>query len=413
MPDFDYKVRSAAGELNTGTITAESAVAAGALLRADGWFIVKLDEAIGRRAKASGKPGDPGGKAKRRGRIKRAQIIAFAHQMAVMVDTGVPISEALHCIADQADTEDFRAVVLDVAHHVEAGGELSRALGRHEKIFPPIMVSLVRASELSGTMGPMLERISVYLGKEHQTYKKIKGALTYPAVMLVMVLTVTVGLLVWVLPRFAGIFEAKGATLPLPTRLLMFLSDTLMLHWYAWIGAVVALIVGVALGLRTERGRRVFDRLKLISPIFGSLFRQLYVTRATRTMGTMINAGVPVLDMIDIVRDVTRNSVFADLWDDVDGRLRQGAQLSDGLFASPLIPRSVAQMIYAGEKSGRLGQTMEKIAHFTEEEFDEQIKTTTNLIEPAMVAIMGGIVGFVAIALLLPIFSVSSVVGGG
>ena len=408
MPDFDFKVRSAAGELNSGTITADSLGAAGALLRADGWFIVKLDQSAGLKRKNAEKSEQR----IRRSQIKRSQIISFAHQLAVMVETGVPISEALHCIADQADTPDFQNLVRDVAAQVEAGGELSRALDKYPKIFPPIMISLVRASEVSGTMGPMLERVSAYLGKEAATYKKIKGALTYPAVMLVMVLLVTVGLLVWVLPQFASIFASKGAALPWPTRLLMFLSDTLIQHWFFWLGGLIALGTGFIFTLRTRKGIRLFDRVKLISPIFGDLFSKLYVTRATRTMGTMISAGVPVLDMVSIVRDVTRNALFEELWDDVDERLRRGAQLSDALFESPLIPRSVAQMIYAGERSGRLGPTMEKIAHFTEEEFDEQIKTTTNLIEPTMVAIMGGIVGFVAIALLLPIFSVSTVVGG-
>lgn len=408
MPDYDFKVRSAAGELNSGTISAESATAAGALLRADGWFIIKIEQTVGGKRKTQN---DTKSRI-RPGNIKRSQVISFAHQLAVMVDTGVPISEALHCIADQADTPDFRNLILDVASHVEAGGELSAALDKYPKTFPPIMISLVKASEVSGTMGPMLERVSHYLSKEAATYRKIKGALTYPAVMLVMVVLVTVGLLVWVLPRFATIFSSKGAALPWPTRMLMFLSDALIHHWYLWVTGLVIAIAGFLFGIKTHQGKRLFDRSKLIAPVFGNLFSQLYVTRATRTMGTMISAGVPVLDMVLIVRDVTRNAMFEELWDDVDERLRRGAQLSDALFESPLIPRSVAQMIYAGERSGRLGPTMDKIAHFTEEEFDEQIKTTTNLIEPTMVAIMGGIIGFVAIALLLPIFSVSTVVGG-
>ena len=393
-------------------MTADSLRAASTKLRADGWFVVRLEQAVNRRL-AKSKPDHAAEKTAVRGRVKRSQVIAFAHQLAVMVDTGVPISEALHCIADQADTEDYRRVVLDVAHQVEAGGELSRALSTYPSIFPPIMISLIRASELSGTMGQMLERVSLYLTKEQQTFKKIRGALTYPAVMLVMVVAVTVGLLVWVLPRFATIFESKGAALPLPTRMLMMISDGLIHYWYAWIAGGVVVAVFMAMVRRIESGRRLTDRLGLMMPIFGGLFRKLFVSRATRTMGTMINAGVPVLDMVEIVRSVTRNAMYHELWDDVDARLRRGAQLSEAMFESPLIPRAVAQMIFAGEKSGRLGKTMDKIAAFTEDEFDEQVKTTTNLIEPTMVAVMGGIVGFVAIALLLPIFSVSSVVSGG
>ncbi|MEM9913891.1 MAG: type II secretion system F family protein [Planctomycetota bacterium] len=406
MPDFNYRVREPSGDLGTGIISANSIADAGRLLRQDGWFVVNIAPVPAAKAKKD----TANAPQKTRGRVTRQQIISFAHQLAVMIETGVPISEALHCVADQADSEHFHFIIKDIASQVEAGGELSRALSRYPKVFPTIMTSLVRASEVSGTMGSMLERVSIYMGKEYQTYRKIKGALTYPAVMLAMVLTVTIGLLVWVLPRFATIFESKGAALPMPTRLLIFLSNSLMMHWYLWVGGAVAMTIGVTISMRTRRGRRFFDHLKLISPIFGNLFSKLYVTRATRTMGTMISAGVPVLDMITIVKDVTRNALYEELWEEVDDRLRQGSQLSDALFESPLIPRSVAQMIYAGEKSGRLGTTMEKIADFTEEEFDEQIKTTTNLIEPTMVAIMGGIVGFVAIALLLPIFSVSSVV---
>ncbi|MEL7088372.1 MAG: type II secretion system F family protein, partial [Planctomycetota bacterium] len=248
MPDYDFKVRSAAGELNSGTISAESASAAGALLRADGWFVVRLDQAVGHKRKASSKAAVH----IRRAKIKRSQIISFAHQLAVMVDTGVPISEALHCIADQADTPDFQNLVREVASQVEAGGELSRALGKYPKVFPAIMISLVRASEVSGTMGPMLERVSQYLGKEAATYKKIKGALTYPAVMLVMVVLVTVGLLIWVLPKFATIFASKGAALPWPTRALMFTNDVMLNHWYFWIAGLTLATAGFFIGLKTR-----------------------------------------------------------------------------------------------------------------------------------------------------------------
>ncbi|MEM8737210.1 MAG: type II secretion system F family protein [Planctomycetota bacterium] len=407
MPDYSYKVRTIHGDLNTGLITAASAADAGGKLRADGMFIIKIEA-----ARSGSRKGKSLNRMMNRKRVPKPLVIAFAHQLAVMVDTGVPISEALNCIAEQCEAPEFKLILEDVADQVEAGCELSHALGRHSKIFPPIMISLVRASEISGTMGAMLDRVSGYLGKEYQTYRKIKGALTYPAVMLVMVVLVTVGLLVWILPRFAEIFASKGAALPVPTQLLMFMSNALISYWPFWIIGLVCFAVSTGFIIQTRFGRRLLDRAKLTLPLFGALFSKLYVTRSARTMGTMISAGVPVLDMISIVRDVTRNAFYEELWDDVDARLRRGAQLSDALFESPLIPRSVAQMIFAGEKSGRLGQTMEKIAAFTEEEFDEQVKTTTNLIEPAMVTLMGGIVGFVAIALLLPIFSVSTVAAG-
>lgn len=408
MPQFLYKARDAQGQLATGVIQADGLDQAGAILRGEGKFIVALD-----RAKMN--TGDTAHKtdhAAPRGKVKRTDVITFAHQMAVMVDTGVPISEALSCIAEQTQNEAFAAVLEDISAKVAAGGELSAALESYPKVFPPVMTSLVRASEVSGTMGPMLERISRYLQKEMQTSKKIKGALTYPAVMLSMVVMVTIFLMVWVLPRFAGVYQSKGAALPLPTRILMAISDTLIGHWWAWLGGAALLLSIVMLGVRTASGRRLMDTIKLHAPVLGPLFSKLYLTRGCRTMGTMIAAGVPILDMIDIVRRVTVNTHYEAMWDDVDSKLREGSQLSDAIFASPLIPRGVAQMIFAGEKAGRLGNVMERIAEYTEEDFDEAVKKTTQFIEPAMVCIMGLIIGFVAIALLLPIFSVGKVVSG-
>jgi type II secretory pathway component PulF len=272
------------------------------------------------------------------------------------------------------------------------------------------MTSLVAASEASGTMGMMLERISGYMTKERQTAKKIKNALTYPAIMLVMIVAVTVGLLVFVLPKFTTIFAQRGAALPLPTQALILISGALTQYWWAFLLGIVAVVTAFVAAKRTEPGRRVIDRAKLRCPVLGHLFRKLYLTRAMRTMGTMIDAGVPVLDMITIVREVTANRWYEDLWDDLHERMQRGSQLSDGLFESPLIPRAISQMVFAGEKSGRLGTTMNKIAEFTEAEFDDQVKTTTSLIEPAMTASMGIIIGFIAIALLLPIFTVGNVV---
>lgn len=407
MARYSYKVRDGRGELATGVVQALTLEDASRMLRGEGKFVVSLgvasDADVAGRAAAEGADIP-------RGRVKRADVIAFAHQMAVMVDTGVPLSEALRCIGEQSTSPAFRATLADVTAQVESGGELSRAMAAHPKVFPQVMVSLIRASEMSGTMGPMLERISRYLTKEHQTAKKIRGAVMYPCFMLLMVLSTTAFLIAFVLPRFAGIYEGRGAALPLPTRLLMNLSSAVTGHPYVVLGTLAAIAVAVVFGRRTTSGKRLIDWLKLSTPVVGPLFTKLYITRGCRTMGTMIAAGVPILDMVAIVRQVTQNLYYQELWDRVDEKLRQGSQLSDALFTAPkLIPRSVSQMILSGEKSGRLGQTMERIAEFTEEEFDDQVKTSTQFIEPALIAAMGLIVGFVAVALLLPIFSMGKV----
>jgi type IV pilus assembly protein PilC len=415
MARFSYKVRDGAGELATGVIAAGALEEAAQLLRGEGKFVVKLAPAKKTEISAHDSADEVSGgvtSGGKRKRIKRAEVITFVHQMAVMVDTGVPLSEALECVADQALNENFKKVLNDVAEQVNAGNDFSSALEAHPKVFPSVMVSLMQASEVSGTMGMMLERVSSYLGKELATAKKIRGALMYPAFMLLMLIGVTVFLLTFVLPRFAAIYQSRESALPAPTQLLITLSDTIIYQWYMILGGLVAAVVGWRLFARSSIGRYAIDSAKLHMPVIGPLFNKLYITRACRTMGTMIAAGVPILDMVSISRNVTHNRLFQNLWDDVDEKLRRGSQLSDALFASPLIPRGVSQMVYSGEKSGRLGPVMEKIAEFTETEFDEQVKVSTQFIEPALIGAMGIIVGFVAIALLLPIFTIGRVVSG-
>jgi len=407
MARFLYQARDGRGEPATGVIKAGSLDEAGAMLRAEGKFIIDISQA--READLDPQPVSIERSARR---IKRHEVISFTHQLAVMIDTGVPISDALDSITEQTANENFRHVLEDVASQVQADNAFSAALRRYPRVFPSVMISLIQASEMSGTMASMLDRIANYMSKEHQTRKKIKGALAYPAFMLVMAITVTAFLLAFVLPKFAAIYEGRGATLPAPTRLLMAISDALTNYWWAWIAAIVFLITSFLFIRRTSAGRRTGDYLKLNTPVFGKLFSQLYLTRACRTMGTMISAGVSMLDMIAIVKQVTNNTYFEDLWNEVDERLRQGAQLSDPLFTSKLIPRSISQMIYSGEKSGRLGQVVTRIAEFTEEEFDDAVKTATQFVEPLIVSFMGLLIGFVAISLLLPIFTVSRVVAG-
>ncbi|WP_432798074.1 type II secretion system F family protein [Poriferisphaera sp. WC338] len=407
MAQYKYKARDRHGKLQTGLISAVTKEDAGRMLHGEGKFVVALDVASTFSQSDDDVAGGSGGK------IKRADVITFAHQLAVMIETGVPIAEALECVSSQSPNEAFREVVKDISERVQSGSEFSAALGAYPRIFPPVMVSLIRASEMSGTMGVMLDRISNYMQKEAQTAKKIKSALTYPVVMIAVALGVMVFLLTWVLPRFSGIYASKGAALPMPTQMLITMSDMLIGYWWAWLLGMGALIVGYIITSRNEQGKRTIDYVKLHLPILGPLFNKLYITRGCRTMGTMINAGVPILDMVGIVREVTTNRLYDDFWDETDEMLRRGTQLSEAMFNSKLIPRSVSQMIYSGEKSGRLGQVLERVAEYTEVEFDDQVKTTTQFIEPAMIAIMGCVIGFVAIALLLPIFSVGKVMSGG
>ncbi len=404
MASFAYQARDNAGAEHAGFLDAATLQEASKMLRDQGRFIIKLEPAkavaVSAKVKRSGK------------KIKPRQVIVFCQQLAVMIETGVPIGEALECLTEQCPEESFREVLSIVQVKVNAGSGLSEALADFPSIFPTIMISLVRAAEASGTLGPMLSTISQYMTKEQKTARKIKGALTYPAVMLALVFVVTSFLVMFVLPSFAGIYADRGAALPGPTRFLMGVSGFAQNWWHVTIGSLVGLTVGGAFFFRTPSGQVTLDTIKLKTPLIGGLFSKLYLTRSFRTMGTMISAGVPILDMVQIVRHVTPNSYYEALWDEVDDSLRKGGQLSDTFGTSPLVPKSVSQMVNSGERAGRLPEVMSRVAEFTEEEFDEQVAATTQYLEPAITVIMGCVIGFVAIALLLPIFSVGSMMSG-
>jgi len=404
MAQFQYKARTGAGELATGTIAAASLSEASRLLRDGDKFVLDLKQ-------VADQPGDAYATGRRK-RIKREDVVTFSHELAVMVDTGVTITEALECAVEQTENDAFREVLRDVQQQVEAGEPLSAALERHPQVFPTVMTSLVRASEASGTLGRMLERVTTYMTKEMQAVKKLRGAMVYPVIMVSTVILVTVFLLTVVMPRLAEVYQAKGAALPVPTQILMTLSWSLTSYWYLWLAGVTAAAIGGATWLRTDQGRRTVDYLKVNAPVIGPLFRKLYVNRSCRVMGMLIDAGLPILEIVDLVRRVSRNYYYEQMWDRVSAKLESGGQVAEELFKTPLFPRFVTQMIASGEKSGKLVRVLDRVAEVTEEGFDQQVKTTTQLIEPALIMVVGGIVGFMVLAMLLPIFTASRLMGG-
>ena len=405
MAHFQYQARTSGGEMVSGTLAARDLYEASKALRDEEKYVVHLVPTAERKENAAADEGRPG-------RVTRKDVVSFTHQLAVMIQAGVAITEALDCAYEQSEKAAFREVVADVRRHIEAGGELSLALDAHSQIFPVVMRSLVRASEASGTLGPMMERVSQYLTKEMEAVRKIRGALIYPAIMLGMVLVVTLFLLTVVIPQFTSVYEGKGAALPAPTKMLLATSDSLSQYWYIWVAVLIAAAVGLGLLRKTDTGRRVIDYLKLEAPIIGQIFRGLYVNRGCRTMGLMLGAGVPMLEVVQLTRQVSRNHYVEAMWQRVEERVRTGGQVSEELLRSSLMPKFISQMIASGEHSGRLRDVLYKVAEVTETEFDNRIRTSTQMIEPTLTIVMGAIVGFIALAMLLPIFTVARVVSG-
>jgi type IV pilus assembly protein PilC len=409
---FAYQARDQRGQVVNGFIVAASLADATKALRAEGKYIVDIKPA---------RPGAPSARAGsseaavdfeavgRTTRVSRDELINFALQLSVMVDTGVPLSESLHALSEQPFSDTFVAVLKTIDHDVTGGKDFSSCLEGFPRIFPGYFISLVRASEISGTMGPMLRKLADYLVSQREMTKKVKGALIYPAFMFIMSVSVTIFLLTAVLPKFTAIFASRKAALPLPTQILMAVSHSLLGYWYLWlIGAGLAFTTLVVL-LRTASGRRAADFVKLRVPVFGGMFHKLYLSRSLSTMGTMISSGVQVLDCLAIVKDVAGNHFYQLLWEDVHTKVQNGAQLSEPLMRSSLIPKSVGQMIMSGEKTGELSSVLTRVSAYMEEDLRTAIKTSTQFIEPVMIGIMGIMIGGVAIAMLMPILTISKV----
>ena len=347
-------------------------------------------------------------------RVKSSELILFTTQLAVMLDSGVVLSDALDAIAEQAGDARFKAIILDVSSRVKGGDTFSRALMSYPLIFDSMFVSMVEASEASGRMVEMLSVLTGYLNFEADTRKRVLGALTYPLIMVLMAIAATGTLMFFVLPRFMRIYESRGAALPKLTQVLVrfshVLGDLEMLT-----GIVTTLILlGVSLfyWIHTASGRRVVDAIKIRTPVVGTMFTDMVVTRSMRIMASMVNTGVRLLDAIRVIQGCIDNYYFQKLWIEVDEKIQDGYQLSESILIAEhgdLISPSIIQMLRAGERSGKLGDVCDKVSVFYEKKLEASIRNVMTIIEPLMITILGAIIGTIAIALLLPVFKVSSV----
>lgn len=403
MPTYSYNARDYHGEPIAGTIEARTQAEALRFLDREGKTVVDIHVGV------KGVDADEIRVRHAAGTVRREEVISFAGQLSVMLETGVPLADALDAFVRSSKSGGLRKVTEVIADRIHSGVPFSGAITEFPKVFPNLMISLMRASEASGKMGEMLARVSEYLSKERRTARQIKGALTYPMVMIALAVTVTGFLVTWVLPRFARIYASREASLPRMTRYLLATSEFLIQHWISLAIGAGILVTGFILFRSTPRGRRVIDTIKLKAPILGPMYRQFYLTRATRTLGTLLASGVTLLDAVRIVRDVTENAIWVDLWIQLEHAMTGGQTIAQVVNDSWLIPPPIAQMIAAGERSGRLPEVLDKIASSTEADLDEAVKAASQLIEPAMIIFMGGTIGGIAIALLLPIFNVANV----
>jgi type IV pilus assembly protein PilC len=399
MTTYAYDARDEKGQLVSGQLVAASIEEVARQIRSQGRYVVSIDVAASSMKRQS------------RGiKVARADVLQISNQLSVMLDTGVTLADALECCAQNCPRPPVRALLEDLSQQVRNGGDFSGALARHPRSFPAIYVALIKASEKNGMMSRLIARATGYLRDEQEITRRVKGALTYPAIMFGFAMLTTLSLLIFVLPRFTVIYANRGAALPVPTQILMTMSQTLTTHWMYIVPSVLVAIAGAWAFGRTDRGAKLFDWLVLRIPLIGPMLQTLYLTRGLRTIGTMAGSGVNIVECVETATSITRNREFRAMWNLTLDQIQIGRPFSDSLGQSPLVPNAVTRMLSAGEKSGKLAMVMEQVASFGETELKERITEMTRYIEPAMLLIMGTVIGGITLALLLPIFQISKVV---
>ncbi|MBW8002105.1 MAG: type II secretion system F family protein [Planctomycetes bacterium] len=362
-------------------------------------------------------------------KIKQAELILFTNQLSVMLESGVVLSEALDIIAKQTPKDVFKQILTNVTEEVKSGENLSKALSAYPKAFNSMFMSMIKASETSGRMSEMLNILCKYLNFEHDTKNKIKGALVYPFIMVGMAIVAVSSLIIFVIPKLTKVYEIRGAKLPKLTQILISTSKAFTDPQIAPVIVTALLFISMMLyfWVNSKSGVRVVDYIKIRLPVIGTVIVDKTITRSMRIMATMLNTGVSILDAIEIIKNTSENCFFEQFWEKTDNKVRDGYQLSESIqiaqnsmrslfdkkdsgLGRKLIDSGVIQMVKAGEKSGRLGDVCLKISNFYEKKFESSIRILTAMVEPLMIVVLGGIIGTIAIALLLPIFKISTVI---
>ena len=344
------------------------------------------------------------------GGVSTKDILIFTRQFSVMIDAGLPLVQALDIIATQADNPAFRKVLSTVKGRVEAGSTFADALGEHPKVFNELFVQLVRAGEIGGILDTILQRLGAYIEKNEKLKRRVRGAMVYPAIVLTVAIAVVVVLIAFVVPTFEKMFKDFGGALPAATQFLVDLSKGFRSRWYLYLGIPAALLAGFRMAVSKGKGQEVWHDTLLKLPVFGPLVRKVAVARFTRTLGTMISSGVPILDALEIVAKSAGNRTIEKAILFVRAKISEGKNIAGPLAETKVFPAMVVQMIGVGEATGAMDQMLGKIADFYDDEVDVGVAALTSMIEPLLMVFLGGTVGYFMIAMYLPIFSMAGAI---
>lgn len=405
---------TADGRTRRGTIDAEDRRVAIELLRGQGVYVIELAET--QRWRRVLQPSDGSVLAREiyiGNPVKPRDFAVMVRQLATLLKAGVVITDALQILSKQSESKALRNALATMVSRVQSGAQLSQAAAEHPKIFPPVFINMLRAGEVSGNLEDILERLAQFHEREYYTRQKVRSALTYPVVVGIIAITVTVFLLVRVIPTFVTLFEGYHVELPLPTRIVIGVSNALVHGWYAWLALLVLLIGGYQWAVRQPRGRYLRDWLWMKVPVFGSLTQKSVIARMSRTLATLFSSGVPILQALRLVADVVDNAVVRRVLQECAERLTGGQSLAEPFSDHRVFPPLVGHMIRVGEDTGQLDGMLSKLADFYEAETDVMADQLKSLLEPLMVLFLACIVGTIVASVILPMFTLYQSLGSG
>jgi len=405
VPVYQWKGRTLSGEVQTGELevgTQDEVLAHLRKKRIIAMFVREKAKPISLSLRLRGASG-----------VKVKDLAVFTRQFATMINAGLPLVQCLDILAQQVENTTFKQIIGNVMNDVESGSTLAEALRRHPKVFDRLFSNMVQAGEAGGVLDDILLRLATYIEKAEALRRKVKSAMTYPLVVMFVAVGATMFMLIFIIPTFAKIFTEFGGDLPLPTKIVLGLSSFLRNFWYILLGMGGLAVFGYRQYSSTEKGRRNIDKLKLSIPVLGDVLRKGAIARFTRTLGTLISSGVPILDGLEITATTSGNKIIEEAIMATRGSIREGETIAAPLKGSKVFPPMVVQMIGIGEETGALDEMLNKIAAFYDDEVNTAVDTLTSVIEPIMIVVMGVMVGGMVVAMYMPMFKLVSVVAGG
>jgi len=404
VPLFNYRAKSVKGEYVEGIVESSTEELAVSILRDKDLIVISLVE---RRQSVMG----ASSALKLFGHIKIKDLVVFSRQLAVMMAASVPIVQALHILVEQTQSKNLKNILLELADDVDGGMKLSEGLARHPDAFSDFFISMVKAGEASGKLDITLDYLADQAERDYELLSKIKGAMMYPTFIIGAMVVIGTVMMVFVVPQLTQMLVDSGAALPFPTRMLIGFSKILQSYWWLVAMGLVLVFGGLRAFIGSPEGRKVFDELKVKTPVFGGLFKVIYLVRFTRSLSTLMGGGVPLAQALEIVANVIGNSTWKKMLLDTTTAVREGNTIASQLLYNPLFPQSVAHMVAVGEQTGRLEEILKTLTGFYAKEINSRVEGLVSLIEPVIMVVMGVGVGGMVAAILLPMFSLINAQG--